>query len=307
MLFLLIACEQADPKITDETLLESEQEGTENNNSSTDQNRCCYTIKMNDSYADGWDQGYISVSVDDELHSEVTLPQGASGYQEICPIQGSNLEMTYFESNWNEEVSFMVFDPQGDMITDMERPQSGVFLDTNVVCDADVQVDPDYQEESSTDGWNEDQDDDGWDDNGWDDNQNTDVFENDYEAYFVLTNMNTDYEVCDVWLPVEIDGDGNLFSSGSCETENGYELSFTHQGFLLVQGGSGGGGGGHSSLQGDLFGYVNMEVPSGDVFETDFYGECYNESSYIGFYLYWEMNVQTPSSNRDYSGFMYVE
>ena len=54
----------------------------------------------------------------------------------------------------------------------------------------------------------------------------------------------------------------------------------------------------------DASGTVEMVVPSGDSFYSDFYGECYT-GAYQGISLYWDMSVQTPGGERYFSAQLY--
>jgi len=117
---VLLACSPASVIVGEKTGIEEtieNGENQENNNSSENpEERCCYTIEMFDSQGDGWDQGFIEVLIDDEVYAQVQLLTDG-GYQEICPQRGSTLTMDWYPSAFNEEVGFMVYSPEQDIIS----------------------------------------------------------------------------------------------------------------------------------------------------------------------------------------------
>jgi hypothetical protein len=54
-------------------------------------------------------------------------------------------------------------------------------------------------------------------------------------------------------------------------------------------------------------GIVFIEVPSGDIFESRFYGESHMEENYIWTYLFFDIEIPTPNGSRYYQGYLYTE
>ena len=294
-------------EVTTETDTETEIEDKDDSGSDSREDRCCYTVDMFDSMGDGWDRGFIEVTVDAQLYAKLNLPSG-EGYQEICPTQGAELSMYWHSSTWNEEVSFVVYSPEEEIVAQERRPEEGVFFKENVTCTVDSIVPSDYNEDGNIGDViipddPVDPDDPIDPDDRPDPSEST--FEGDYEGYFQLRNSQTGYQVCEVDMPVSITA-GELSAAGTCYTPNGYELLIAHQGQLEIEEdgwGQGPGGGMPPDFAfGYTYGEASMTVPSGDSFQTEFWGECYQEGGYIGMYLWWEMEVQAPNETRYYQG-----
>lgn len=302
---ILLACSPASVIVGDKMEIEETTENGENNNSPENlEDRCCYTIEMFDAQGNGWDQGFIEVIIDDEVYAQVQLLTDG-GYQEICPHQGSTLTMDWYPSAFNEEVGFMVYSPEQDIIAQERRPSRGTFLNIDVACAENVTVAPDYQEEGSVDVIHPD-------DPNNPDHSNPDgsVFNGEYSGYFYLRNSQTGYQICEVDLPVEIN-DGEIFSQGPCFTPNGHELFIEHHGSIELEDAGWGQTGGGPDLPPDFaygytYGEVAMTVPSGDLFTSEFWGECFAEGNYIGMYVWWEMMIQAPNETRYYQGELQV-
>ena len=287
----LISCAPAYVKIGSDADIINETE----NNDTPAPNRCCYTIEMSDDSNNGWDQGFIEVLVDDNLYASVRLP-GGEGYQEICPTQGSNLSMIWHRAEANQEIQFTVLSPENEILAQERRPREGTFLEVDVECTETNSVPADYQEEGSIGNVYPDDPDEPDEPDDQPDTPDS-VFDGEYTGYFSLTNTQTGYNVCEKDMLVEIKN-GELFSSDSCNAPNGHELFIEHNGFVEANGNSN-----ENSAQ--IFGGVEMIVPNGESFTSELYGECYQESNYAGFYLWWEMILQAPNGNRYYYGELY--
>ena len=299
----ILACTPAFVNLdVEEEILTNSDESNDDEDDIEDVNnqeeRCCYTIEMFDSNDDGWDRGFIQVLVDDENYTKAWLPTGY-GFQEVCPERGSTLSMDWYPPAHSQGIGFTVYSPEGDILIEERRPEEGQFLSVDVECTDEFSVSPEYQEESSSDEINPDDPNDPHD---------RPSFEGEYSGYFRLTNAQTGYQLCESEMPIEISGNMELLSSGSCYTQNGHELNFYHNGQLAVQDvGWETGVPNDGDLPPDfaaayLYGNVEMVVPSGDAFSSEFYGECYQEGDYIGVYLWWEMTVQAPNETRYYYG-----
>ena len=90
-------------------------------------------------------------------------------------------------------------------------------------------------------------------------------------------------------------------------TPNGQDLQFWYEGELSnVQTYPSGNSYGSSAFgYAQAAGVVTMEAPSGDLFEAEFFGECYAEGNYVGMTLYFELVIQAPTELRYYNAYVY--
>ena len=86
-----------------------------------------WIITMEDSYGDGWDGAYIVVTVDD-VATEYTI-DGATGSHTITIPNGTTtLEWEYVPGNWENEHSFKVYAPSGNLVlSDGPGPAAGLL------------------------------------------------------------------------------------------------------------------------------------------------------------------------------------
>nr|WP_298924588.1 hypothetical protein [uncultured Allomuricauda sp.] len=73
-----------------------------------------YTINFLDSFEDGWDGAFISVSIDGGSAEDFTLETGGSGSSTFTVPEGATtLLVTYTAGNFEEEHTFTILDPNG--------------------------------------------------------------------------------------------------------------------------------------------------------------------------------------------------
>ena len=227
------------------------------------------------------------------------------GFHEVCPKQGSSFEAYWNRSRHNNEVAIEIYSPSEELIVQERAPGETSLVSIDVECDSTLRVDDDYVElydigdgSSPIDPVE----------------PGESIFEGSYNADFFLYNRQTDYVVCQTGMTINITGE-EVKANGSCTADNNIELKFTHQGFLEEMdwgnGGPGGPGGGPGGGPNDfnfaqVYGMASMEIPGGEVFSTEMYGECYNEYDYFGVALYWDLTIQAPNGTRYYSGELYA-
>lgn len=96
-----------------------------------------YTIAMQDSYGDGWQGGYISAFLDGEEHKfnicnywsgDCTINDFTSQTENFeVPVGAGSLVWTWSNDSYNEEVSFQITDPNGNVIADISQPTAGTI------------------------------------------------------------------------------------------------------------------------------------------------------------------------------------
>jgi hypothetical protein len=96
---------------------------------------CTYTISMHDSYGDGWNGGYLSVFINDELAGNFYAANyGSSATFEIG--NGDALELFYTPGSYEEENSYQLFDPAWNFLFgDGPNPQTGNVFSSTGDCD----------------------------------------------------------------------------------------------------------------------------------------------------------------------------
>ena len=256
---------------------------------------CCYRLNMYDRMSDGWNGAFIFAGTEQAFGIYAAQYGYNSNTATICANPGEVIYFEYMPGAFDEENRYDIVNPDGvEVFSDGPFPQAGYGYAEDVTCGSDSDG-PDPVDEPSSEPTSEPGDD-PWD---WGEPTTSDSFEGEYETYFSLYNANTGYVVCEEYVGFVIDSDDTFIQSFSCTTSNGQQLSFDLEGEVIS--------GGYPS-SGYVYGYaqgeVNMNVPSGDVFSSTLQGECYTGAEeYI--YLYWTQNIQTPSGNRTYTGYLY--
>ena len=86
-----------------------------------------WIITMVDSYGDGWDGAYIVVTVDD-VATEYTIDGAAGSHTITIPNGTTTLEWEYVPGNWENEHSFKVYAPSGNLVlSDGPGPAAGLL------------------------------------------------------------------------------------------------------------------------------------------------------------------------------------
>ena len=79
---------------------------------------CTYTIRMWDSYGDGWNGCYLQVYIDGVLeHNNITISSGSGPVDYTFNVEnGQEIKLTFVIGSWEEECSFRVYDPRNNEI-----------------------------------------------------------------------------------------------------------------------------------------------------------------------------------------------
>jgi len=76
---------------------------------------CNWTIEMQDAYGDGWNGASLSFTFDGFSGGEYTL-DGASFSQAVPVPDGSEVEVSFNSGEWDEEVTFQIYDGNGTLV-----------------------------------------------------------------------------------------------------------------------------------------------------------------------------------------------
>ncbi len=101
--------------------------------------QCCdHTLSMQDSYGDGWNGGTLQVRVNGELIGTFAAAGSASqAVFEACT--GDALELIYASGDWEEENTYQVYGPAGNVLfADGPTPAVGVAWTGSTDCAATV-------------------------------------------------------------------------------------------------------------------------------------------------------------------------
>ena len=101
------------------------------------QAQCCdYTLLMHDSYGDGWNGGTLQVSVNGStVGTFAAAGAGSNATFNIC--NGDQLELEYAAADWENENTYILFDPVGNVIfSDGPNPGVGIVFTGIGDCDA---------------------------------------------------------------------------------------------------------------------------------------------------------------------------
>ena len=109
----------------------------------------CLTFSMDDAYGDGWNGGFISVSIDGLWSADLSVTSGFSETQVLCAAGGSTIDLTYIAGSWEGENTYEVADDGGTVLfSDGPTPATGLvwsstFPTGSADCDdADAAVNP---------------------------------------------------------------------------------------------------------------------------------------------------------------------
>ena len=100
-----------------------------NPNADTDDGSCClgsfYTVLMEDSYGDGWNGNTLTIG-----EQELELEEGSEQEIIIClPISEDCFNITCGGGDWQSEVSFTIYNMNGDIIISGGAPFNDCFLE----------------------------------------------------------------------------------------------------------------------------------------------------------------------------------
>ncbi|MEZ4797523.1 MAG: hypothetical protein R2785_10185 [Flavobacteriaceae bacterium] len=88
-----------------------------------------YIIEMQDSYGDGWQGGGINAILDG-IVTFINIPNGGGSTGSatfVVPVGATALVWEYVNDTYNEEVSFQIYDPNGQLINSSSNPTPGVL------------------------------------------------------------------------------------------------------------------------------------------------------------------------------------
>ena len=99
--------------------------------------QCCdYLLVMDDSYGDGWNGGTLQVNVNGSLIG-IFAAAGAGSDTTFTMCNGDELVLNYSAAEWEEENSYRLFDPVGNVVfADGPTPSTGVAFTGVGDCDA---------------------------------------------------------------------------------------------------------------------------------------------------------------------------
>ena len=87
-----------------------------------------YIIEMEDSWGDGWQGGGINAILDGETTFITLLGDVSSGTATFeVPVGATALVWEYVDDTYNEEVTFRIYDPNGQLINSSSDPTAGVL------------------------------------------------------------------------------------------------------------------------------------------------------------------------------------
>ena len=89
----------------------------------------CYTIRMTDSYGDGWNGGKIEIYEAGNYMDAVTLSSGFEDTAEYCGTEDSSIEFYFTEGSWTNEIGYTIYEPDG---TEMVSVPQGSAAETGV-------------------------------------------------------------------------------------------------------------------------------------------------------------------------------
>ena len=200
---------------------------------------------------------------------------------------------------------------QADLILDKlseDAPSSFSTSEVNTISDeSTIEEGNNQPDDENQDQENQDQENWDW---GEDTSEGMTSFEGTFEGTFEMYNVQTNHLLClTEGIFVHVNENVNLptntiTSSIPCTTPNGHQLSIFFEGeFLDLE---------TESYQDAYYAYaqsqgsVLVEVPSGDLFESTFYGESHMEGDYVWNYLQFEIEILTPNGSRYYFGSLYT-
>tara|TARA_B100000508_G_scaffold141093_1_gene146519 strand:+ start:22881 stop:24350 length:1470 start_codon:yes stop_codon:yes gene_type:complete len=112
---------------------EVDTRNVEVDNSLVNQKACCdITLDMDDSFGDGWNGGYLTVSIDGTSNN-----YNASGFGSIVTIpycDGEIVSINYTSGSWESENSFTITSPAGTLVSEGSNPSTGNLFYSDNAC-----------------------------------------------------------------------------------------------------------------------------------------------------------------------------
>jgi len=101
---------------------------------------CCYTLNMADSYGDGWNGAYLTLSVNGAVTDTFGLASGANGSEEFCVDNGDSIDLEFVGGTFDYEISFELFDPADTSVYTTTNPSAGVVYSDTASCSVTTTV-----------------------------------------------------------------------------------------------------------------------------------------------------------------------
>ncbi|MBM75427.1 MAG: hypothetical protein CMK59_08490 [Proteobacteria bacterium] len=124
-------------------------------------------------------------------------------------------------------------------------------------------------------------------------------------ATFEMIRVDTGQDLCSSAAFFGVTDDGLIWGEHACTTPNGQELFFWYDGLVALNNTQGLDS--VDDYMGLTGGVVTMEAPSGMLFESQFYGECFGNAEELGLNMSFEMTVQAPDGIREYVAYVYSD
>lgn len=97
--------------------------------------QCEYTLKMYDSAGDGWDGGILGITSGASVTPfTLTDPPGDSATVTFTVTDGEPLTLQWSAGAFDEEISFVVYDYEGDIVFQIAEPAAGVLFTGSGSC-----------------------------------------------------------------------------------------------------------------------------------------------------------------------------
>lgn len=95
---------------------------------------CVWELEMNDDAFDGWNGASLTITVDG-VANNYTIPFGGQSIANIPVNAGDVITLNYAPGNWESEVSYILYDDQGNVIfEDGPNPDVGMVWTGNATC-----------------------------------------------------------------------------------------------------------------------------------------------------------------------------
>jgi hypothetical protein len=98
---------------------------------------CNWTVEMQDSYGDGWNDASITLTFEGVELGTYTLDSGSSTTHEVAVPDGGDFTVSFTSGAYDSEVTYQIYDPsEGLIFEDGPTPEVGdVYTATNTCAD----------------------------------------------------------------------------------------------------------------------------------------------------------------------------
>ena len=99
---------------------------------------CTYTITMQDTYGDGWNGGYLAVTINDVFITNASA-SGWGSSQSFTICQDDSLQLHYTPLDYENENIYQVYDESWNLVfADGPNPQTGFVFGTKGNCNSEA-------------------------------------------------------------------------------------------------------------------------------------------------------------------------